>query len=63
MKKYRMKATNSIIPAMWNMVKHTHLPNNTTNATISPDIFKRECDEYDNGTLPFEHDRYIGEHL
>lgn len=61
MKKYRMKATNSILPAKWCKVKLTHTGNNTTNSTITPAMFKRECAEYDTGTLPFEHDRYPGE--
>lgn len=61
MKKYRMKATNSVSPAKWNKVKLTHIGNPTTNSTISPAMFKRECAEYDAGVLPIEHDRYIGE--
>ena len=61
MKKYRMKATNSISPAKWNNVKHTHIGNTTTNSTITPAMFKRECAEYDAGVLLIEHDRYIGE--
>lgn len=24
-------------------------------------FIKRECEEYDAGTLPFEHERYLGE--
>lgn len=61
MKKCRKKSTNSIGSAVLCKVKLNHLPNYTTNATISPVIFKRECKEYDNGTLPFEHDLYLGE--
>lgn len=61
MRKFTKKLTNSLDPAKWNRVKLAHLPNNTTNATISPAIFKRECEEYDNGTLPFEHDLCLGE--
>ena len=61
MKKYITIATNSVAPAKRNKVKLTHLPNNTTNYGISPHIFSRECDEYDNGTLPNEHDAYLGE--
>lgn len=59
--KHISKLTNEVNPAKWCRVKLTHLPNNTTNSTISPAIFKRECEEYDAGTLPFEHDTYIGE--
>ena len=62
MKKYRMKATNSIAPAKWFKVEMKH-QTNTTNASISPAMFKRECEEYDNGTLPFEHDLYMGERV
>lgn len=63
MKKYRMKMSNAICSAKWNKVKLTHLPNKTTNSYITPDMFKRECEEYDAGTLPFEHDLYMGERL
>lgn len=62
MKKYRMKVNNSVDNAKWCKVEHNHR-SNTTNATISPAIFNRECEEYDNGTLPFEHDLYKGERL
>lgn len=61
MKKYRLKASNAIITARWDKVKLTHLPNYTNNSTISPAMFKRECEEYDAGTLQFEHDTYLGE--
>lgn len=61
MKKYRMKLSNSTANAMWNRVKLTNLPNNTTNSYITPAMFKRECEEYDNGILPFEHELYLGE--
>lgn len=61
MKKYRMKATNSVSPARWSKVKHTHTGNPTTNSTITPAMFKRECTEYDAGVLPNEHDLYLGE--
>ena len=62
MKKYRMKATNSVAPAKWFKVESNGYPN-STNASISPAMFKRECEEYDNGTLPFEHDLYMGERV
>ena len=61
MKKHRMKVTNSALPTKWNKVKLTHTGNPTTNSSISPAKFKRECAEYDAGTLPLEHDRYLGE--
>lgn len=61
MKKYRMKATNAISDAMWNKVKLTHIGNPTTNSTITPAMFKRECAEYDAGRLPEEHALYLGE--
>lgn len=61
MKKFTKKLTNSLDTANWNRVKLTHLPNNTTNAVISPAMFKRECTEYDAGILPHEHDLYLGE--
>lgn len=61
MKKFTMKFTNELFNATWVRVKHTHLPNYTTNSTITPAMFKRECAEYDAGTLPFEHDLYLGE--
>lgn len=61
MKKYRTKMTNSISTASWNKVKLTHLPNSTTNHSIAPHIFERECKEYDAGTLPNEHELYLGE--
>ena len=37
--------------------------NPTTNAAIPEAIFRRECKEYDEGKLPFEHDLYMGERL
>lgn len=61
MKKYTMKLTNAISTAKWNKVKLMHTGNHTTNSYITPAMFKRECDEYDAGTLPFEHDLYMGE--
>lgn len=61
MKKFTMKFTNALDSAKWPRVKLTHLPNYTTNSTITPAMFKRECVEYDAGILPFEHDRYLGE--
>ena len=63
MKKYRMKMSNTVGSATWNRVNLTHLPNKTTNSYITPAMFKRECEEYDAGTLPFEHDLYMGERL
>lgn len=63
MKKYRMKMSNAIGSATWNKVKLTHLPNKTTNSYITPAMFKRECEEYDAGTLPFEHELYMGERV
>lgn len=59
--KYRPKLSNDVNSAKWNRIKLTHLKNSTTNSTITPAMFKRECKEYDAGTLPFEHDVYIGE--
>lgn len=59
--KYRSKLSNEVNTANWNRIKLTHLKNSTTNSTITPAMFKRECEEYDSGTLPFEHDVYIGE--
>lgn len=61
MKKFIMKFTNELCNATWVRVKLTHLPNYTTNSTITPAMFKRECDEYDAGILPHEHDLYLGE--
>lgn len=61
MKKFTSKLTNSLDPAIWKQVKLTHLPNNTTNSTISTAMFKRECEEYDAHILPNEHDLYLGE--
>lgn len=61
MKKFTMKFTNALDSAKLARVKLTHLPNYTTNSTITPAMFKRECAEYDAGTLPFEHDLYLGE--
>lgn len=56
-----MKATNSVMPANWCRVKLTHTGNPTTNSVITPAMFKRECEEYDAGILPDEHDLYLGE--
>lgn len=61
MKRFTSKLTNAVDTANWGRVPLTHKGNNTTNYLITPDIFKRECAEYDNGTLPFEHERYLGE--
>lgn len=60
MKKFTKKLTYSIAPANCNKANLTHLPNHTTNSVITPAMFKRECAEFDSGTLPFEHERYIG---
>ena len=61
MKKFRKKLTNTLDDAKWNRVKLTHLPNSTTNSVITTAMFKRECNEYDAGILPVEHDVYLGE--
>ena len=61
MNKRIIKASNTISDAKWNKVKPTHAGNPTTNSTITPAMFKRECAEYDAGILPEEHDLYLGE--
>lgn len=57
----KMKASNTPFGAKWIKVKLTHTGNHTTNSTITPAMFKRECAEYDAGILPEEHDLYLGE--
>ena len=59
--KFTMKLSNTVYPAKWNTVKLTHTGNVTTNSVITPAMFKKECLAYDDGTLPFEHELYIGE--
>ena len=61
MYKYNIKASNAIFDAKWNKIKLTNIGNPTTNSTITPAMFKRECAEYDAGILPEEHDLYLGE--
>ena len=61
MKKYRMKASNSIYDARWTKVNKSSSGNHTTNSVITPAMFNRECKEYDAGVLPNEHERYLGE--
>lgn len=61
MNKRIIKASNAISHAKWNKVKLTHTGNPTTNSTITPSMFNRECAEYDAGILPEEHDLYLGE--
>lgn len=61
MRKITTKMTNRVDSAVWNTVKLTGAPNNTTNCVIGESIFKRECAEYDAGILPLEHDLYLGE--
>lgn len=61
MKKYYIKATNATADAKWVKVKLTHIGNPTTNSSITPAMFKRECAEYDAGILPDEHGLYLGE--
>lgn len=61
--KYGCKMSNAVDSAKWNKVNLTHRPNRTTNSSISDAIFKRECNEYDNGTLIVHRDLYIGERL
>ena len=61
MNKCVIKASNTISDAKWNKVKLTHTGNHTTNSTITPAMFNRECAEYDAGILPEEHDLYLGE--
>lgn len=62
MKKYRMKMTNAVSTALWNRVD-LNGNNNTTNSVITQAMFEREVKEFDEGTLPFEHELYIGERL
>lgn len=59
--KFTKKLTNAVEPANWARVKLTHLPNDTTNYMIGADVFKRECKEYDAGTLVVHRDLYLGE--
>ena len=59
--KFTKKLTNAVDPASWCRVKLTHLPNKTTNHMIGGDVFKRECKEYDEGTLIVHRDLYLGE--
>ena len=61
MVKFTSKLTNAVSTAKWNKVKLTHLPNTTTNHMIGADVFKRECEEYDAGTLIVHRDLYLGE--
>lgn len=61
MRKYAMKLTNTVSTAKWDKVKLTSVGNPTTNSVITPAMFKRECDEYDAGALPFEHEKYLGD--
>lgn len=61
MRKYKMKLTNAVSTAQWDKVKLTHVGNHTPNSTSTPAMFKRECDEYDAGVLPFEHEKYLGD--
>ena len=61
MKKFTKKLTNSVEPAILKHVSLENHLNNTTNSSISASIFKRECAEYDAGTLPKEHGLYLGE--
>lgn len=61
MKNYKKKLTNAVSTAKWSNVKLTHIGNPTTNSVITPAMFKRECDEYDAGVLPFEHEKYLGD--
>lgn len=63
MKTAHIKATNEVATASWNRVKPTHRPNTTKNSVITQAMFKRECEEYDAGVLPFEHELYIGERV
>lgn len=37
--------------------------NPTTNSSITEKMFKKECYLFDNGMLPNEHDKYMGERL
>lgn len=37
--------------------------NPTTNYRITEAIFKRECKEFDEGTLKVSHDLYLGDRL
>ena len=59
--KFRSKMSNSVDGANWCRVKLSHLPNKTANSAISDKMFKRECEEYDKGTLIVHRDLYIGE--
>lgn len=61
--KFTKTLSNSVDSAKCNRVKLTHQKNHTTNCVLTADIFKRECKEYDNGTLIVHRDLYIGERL
>ena len=56
-----MKIYKPVADAKWSKVNHTNTKNNTTNSTISEAMFKRECKEYDEGTLIVCRDLYMGE--
>lgn len=60
MSKHKSFATNAVSCGTWSRVRLTN-NGTTTNSSISPQMFKRECEEYDNGTLPNEHELYMGE--
>ena len=57
-----MKMTNSVDSAKWNRVELSH-GNPTTNHTLTADVFKRECAEYDAGVLIVHHELYLGERV
>lgn len=59
--KFKSKMTNSVDAPNRCRVSLSHLPNRTTNSSISEKMFKRECEEYDKGTLIVHRDLYIGE--
>ena len=56
-----MKIMKPIVDASWTKINHTNKKNKTTNSTITEAMFKRECAEYDAGTLIVSHDKYMGE--
>lgn len=61
--KFTNKFSNSVDSAKWNRVKLTSAPNTTTNCMLLDSTFRRECKEYDEGTLVVHHDLYLGERL
>lgn len=60
--KRKFTFSNNIDPANNNFISpNLSAKGKTTNSGITDKMFKKECELFDKGELPAEHDSYLGE--